>query len=86
MITRPTGFTGIDALRLDPRRATALVLAALLLASLLMVASGCYRRTVREQGIGAGHNHDRVYQPNAPDADEPLLPWFGNDNDDDNRR
>lgn len=65
------------------RRAFALMLVIMMLGSMLLVLTGCYRRTVSRSGITTRHESDRVYQPNAPEPGTPILPWFNNDDDDD---
>jgi len=62
----------------------ALVLCGVLVAG--SVLSGCYRRTIRAEGIGASSGRT-ISQPNSPEPGTPLFPWWngGDDEDEDDR-
>lgn len=45
-----------------------------------VVLSGCYRRTIRADGIGASSGRT-ISQPNSPEPGTPLFPWWNGEDD-----
>jgi hypothetical protein len=71
------------AIRCGARRCGA-VCGLAVLAAVGLAMAGCYERTISRSGIGS-HGAGRVYEPNVEDPDAPLFPWFGGDDEKDER-